>query len=406
MTLMQRKIHGPVLIALVLLVLGLAPVAIAQPGNPDNPGNPPAHAGPPQDVVDQLLDRGFVQIQPSIFEREVEGTLSFENVVYGIDGHEWLLAQQETFLEFLEARYQEYPAVELLDAIAAQERRIARTEALLAEMRAAEAGNTSGGSLSEGLTSVRLGAEEILSTADAVSCTTTLNRSADAWPGSSGPHATGAASFSDNCSLTGTVSSLATAQGKDSTGNIITYSDECPSKTGSNVSCSSSATVNAVTECYSHGQGDVTFGFFTYTASKDNFVCRMLTATLTGSTYIYVPWGTTRYGYWSVSASNGTPSYRYQWYFNNAAVGTNSTTYSRAFPHPGYGTTRYYTIRTLVTDSSSPALSVYALPNPLNLTVVYDPGTCDPCTQICPVVTTGSGWSAVNVVPQPCIQPQ
>jgi len=401
MTLMKMKntIHRPVLFALVLLVLGLAPVAIAQPADP---GNRPDHAGPPQDVVDQLLDRGFQQVQPSIFERDVDGGFSFETVVYGIEGHEWLLGQQQAFLETLQARYELFPAVELLDAIFAQERRIAETQTLLEEMRAAEADNTSGASVSEGLTSVRLGADEVISIADAATCTTTLQRSGSAGPGSIGPTASGSASFSDTCTETGTVSATATAQGTNSTGNTVTYTDDCPSQTGGNVSCNASASVDAISNCFSNGQGSVTFGFFTYTVSQSNSSCRILTANLTGTTYIYVPAYSTGFGSWSVSASGGTTPYNYQWFFNNAPVGTNSTSYARAFPHPGYGTTIYYTVKVTVTDSSSPSQSVTKT---LSVRVVYASVTsCDPCYEICPIATTESGWSSVNVVPCPIVE--
>jgi len=401
MTLMKNTIHRPVLSALVLLVLALAPVALAQPADP---GNRPDHAGPPQDVVDMLLDRGFQQIQPSIFEREVDGGFSYETVVYGIDGHEWLLGQQQSFLETLEARYELYPDVELLDAILAQERRIAETEALIAEWRAAEAGNTSAGSVSEGLTSVRLGAEEVISMAEATTCTTTLQRSGAAGPGASGPTASGGSSFSDNCGETGTVSATATAQGTDSTGNTVTYTDDCPSKTGSGVSCSSSASVNAVSNCFSNGQGSVTFGFFTYTVSRSNSICRLLTATLSGTTYIYVPAYSIGLGSWSVSASGGTTPYTYQWFFNNSPVGTNSTSYGRSFPHPGYGTTVYYNVKVTVTDNSSPQ---QAVTKSLTVQVVYAPviSNCDPCREICPIAVV-SGAASVgatdSVTEQPC----
>lgn len=355
MALINYTLRRPVLLALVLLVVGLAPVAVAQPADP---GNRPENAGPPQDVVDQLLDRGFRQLQPSIFEREVDEGFSYETVVYGTDGHLWLLGQQEAFLETLQARYELFPAVELLDAILAQERRIEETRARLDAMLEAEAGNTSGGSRSEGLTSVRLGAEEVISIADAATCTTTLTRTGNAGPGSIGPTASGSASFSDTCTETGTVSATAFAQGTNSIGNIVTYTETCPSTTGGNVSCNASASVDAVTDCLSNGQGDVTFGFFTYTVSRTNDVCRTLKATLSGTTSLSVPYGGTGTGSWSVSAIDGTVPYTYHWFFNNAAVGTNSPSYSRSFPHPGYAGTVYYTVKVTVIDSSSPTQSV------------------------------------------------
>jgi len=374
MTLMKDTIHRPVPLALVLLVLALAPVALAQPADP---GNRPDHAGPPQDVVDMLLDRGFDQIQPSIFEREVDGEpFSYETVVYGVDGHRWLLGQQEGFLETLQARYELFPALELLDAIDAQERRIAETRTLLEEMMAAEASNSSGASLSESLTSVRLGAEEVISMAAAATCTTTLQRSGAAGPGAGGPTASGGSSFSDNCGETGTVSSTATAQGTDSTGNTVTYTDDCPSKTGGGVSCSSSASVNAVSNCFSNGQGSVTFGFFTYTVTRSNNACRTPQVTVSGTTYLYVPQYSSRTGSWSASVTGGTAPYNYQWFLNNGPVGTNSSSYSRSFSHPGFGGTVYYTVKATVTDSSSPSLSDS---DSLSVQVVYESVICNPC---------------------------
>jgi hypothetical protein len=356
MTLRQNKLHRPALWALVLLVFGLAPVAIAQPADP---GNRPDNTGPPQDVVNQLLDRGFRQVQPSIFERELDSqSFGYETVVYGVDGHVWLLAQEEAFLETLQARYDQFPAPELLDGILAQERRIADTRARIDEMLEAEAGNTSGASESEGLTSVRLGADGVMSITDAVSCTTTITRAADAGPGPTGPWGSASASFTDDCGVEGTVSTTAMAQGTTTTGNIITVTDDCPPKTGSSVSCSAYASAEAVTVCFSSGTADVTLGFFTYQANVVNNVCRTLKTTLTGTTSLSVPYGGTGTGSWSVAATEGTLPYTYHWFFNNAAVGTNSPSYSRSFPHPGYAGTVYYTVKVTVTDSSSPTQTV------------------------------------------------
>ena len=397
-TTMKNTIHRPVFLAMVLLVLALAPVALAQPADP---GNRPDDAGPPQDVVDMLLDRGFEQIQPSVFERTVEDEFSYETVVYGIDGHEWLLGQQQGFLETLQARYELFPAPELLDAIDAQERRIAETEALIEEWRAAETTTTSGASRSEGLTAVRLGGEDVISVAEAASCTTTLNRSGSAGPGSGGPTASGGSGFSDNCGETGTVSALSSAQGTDSSGNVVTYSDECPSKTGDNVSCSTSASVNAISDCFSNGQGSVTFGFVTYTVSRSNNLCRILTADVTGTTYLSVPWGSYRWGSWSVSASGGTTPYNYQWFFNNSAVGTNSSSYSRKFVHPGYATTVTYTVKATVTDSSSPQQTAT---DSISVKVVYESdGTCDPCYEICPAITASGEDGTAAITEEPCL---
>jgi len=356
MALMNNTIHRPVVLALVLLVLGLAPVAVAQPADP---GNRPEHAGPPQDVVDQLLDRGFRQVQPSIFERELDsGAFGYETVVYGVDGHFWLLGQQEAFLETLQVRYDQYPAVELLDAILAQENRIEETRARLDEMIEAETGNVSGASVSEDLTSVRLGADGVISITNALTCTTTITRAADAGPGPTGPWASASASFKDDCGEVGTVSATAFAQGKNSIGNIVTYTDTCPSQTGGDVSCSAYASVDAGSECFSNGQADVTFGFFTYTAIASNGTCQPPTASLSGTTSLSVPWGSSRTGSWSVTASGGTAPYSYQWFFNNSPVGTNSTGYSRSFPHVGYATTIYYAVKVTVTDSSNPPQTV------------------------------------------------
>jgi|GEM_PF-1640619 len=401
MTLSKAGTHRRTLTALALsaflAVLVLTPIAVAQP--PEDPGNRPAHAGPPQDVVDQLLDRGFRQVQPSIFERQpVDTPTSYETVVYGVDGHLWLLGQQEAFLETLQARYDQYPAPEMLDAILAQETRIEENLALIDEMRAQ---GTTGGqtTLDNGLTAVRLGSGELISVGEAVtSCTTTLQRTGSAGATSTGPTATGSSSFNDTCTEVGTVSSTATAQGTDSIGNINTYTQTCPSATGGNVSCNATASVNAVTACFSNGQGSVTFGFFTYTASETNSICRPLTASLTGTTSIYVPRGSSRTGFWSVSASNGSTPYSYQWLYNNAAVGTNSTSYSRSYPHPGIGYVRFDTVKVTVADSSNPTQTVT---KQLTVRVEYENLCIDPC--FCPISAASVyGINPESIVQQPC----
>lgn len=383
-----------VVLTALLAAVVLTPIAVAQP--PADPGNRPAHAGPPQDVVDQLLDRGFQQVQPSIFERQLEDTpTSYETVVYGIDGHLWLLGQHEAFLETLQARHDQFPAPELMDAILAQEQRIDETRALIAEMQAQESapGRTT---LDNGLTAVRLGNGELISVGEAVtSCTTTLQRTGSAGPTSTGPTASGSSSFNDTCTEVGTVSSTATAQGTDSTGNINTYTQTCPSVTGGNVSCTATASVNAVTSCFSNGQGSVTFGFFTYTASETNNICRPLTAVLTGTTSIYVPWGSTRIGSWSVSASNGTTPYSYQWLYNNAAVGTNSTSYSRSYPHPGVGYVRYDTVKVTVNDSTGQTVT-----KQLSVRVEYENLCSDPC--LCQVTAASVYGVNPESIQQPC----
>jgi len=397
MTRIKHNVHRPALLAVVLLVFGLVPLALAQPADP---GHRPEHAGPPQDVVDHLLDRGFRQIQPSIFEREVEAGFSYETVVYGIDGHVWLLGQQEAFLETLQARYDAFPAVELFDAILVQERWIEETRTRLEEMREAEAGNTSGASRSERLSSIRLGADEVISIADATTCTTTLSRSGNAGPSSTGPTASGSASFNDNCTETGSVRAYATAQGVDSSGNTVTYTDDCPSKNGKNVSCSSSASVNAVSNCYSNGQGLVTFGSITYTVIRSNTICRPPTpptVVLTGDTYIEVyPYLPVPTGSWSASVSGGTPPYNYQWFFNNAPVGTNSSSYSRSFLHLGYATTVNYSVKVTVTDSSSPSQMDT---DTLSVQVVYKPDCIEP------LLAASTYGEPAQLPIDPCLEP-
>lgn len=395
---MPKRLRCQIVLTLAALVLSIAPLAVAQP--PADPGHRPEHAGPPQDVVDKLLERGFQRVQPSIFERAVEGQpSSYETVVYGIDGHQWLLGQQQAFLQFLQQRYDQFPAPELLDAIDAQGRRIEETQNLIAELKAEEPNGTSGASLS-GLTAIRLGGGDVSSLADAASssCTTSLSRSASAGSGSIGPLATAGSSFSDNCGEQGSVSALSTAQGTDAIGNVNTYFQNCPSFTGGNVSCDTSATVDAVTDCFSSSIGQVTFGSITYTVSQSSAACRVLSATLSGTTSIFVPFGTTRFGSWSVSASGGTPGYNYQWLYNNGAVGGNSTSYSRSYTHPGFGSVRFDVVKVTVSDSSSPTQTVT---RQITVRVEFESSSCtDPC--ICPVVVAPSTYGETNAQIQPC----
>jgi len=368
----------------VLLVVSVAFGLTAYAAQtPANPGNRPDHAGPPQDVVDQLLDRGFQQIQPSIFERKPADTpTSYETVVYGIDGHLWLLGQQEAFLETLEARYERFPAPELLDAILAQERWIEGTLALLDEMLTQEA---SGQSLDDGLKAVRLGSGEVISVGEAVtSCSTTLARAASAGPSATGPTASGSASFSDTCSEMGTVSSFSTAQGTDSSGNINTFTQDCPDDEGEDVSCDTSATVVAESDCFAGGLARVLFGSFTHTVSETSSTCRSLSASLTGTTSLFVPAGSTRTASWTVTPSNGETPYNYQWLYNNAAVGTDSPSYSRSYTHPGIGFTRTDTVKVTVSDSSMPTQSDTET---LTIQVTYANTCTDPC--FCPFSTVG-----------------
>lgn len=373
-------------IALVLAALGMVsvfgppPRAAAQP--PEDPGHRPTHAGPPQDVVDQLLDRGFQQIQPSIFERAVENEpSSYETVVYGIDGHLWLLGQQEAFLQSLEARYERFPAPELLDAILSQQTRIAETLTLLDELLEEDAGQTSGASSSESLTPVRLGSEELISMDAAVtSCSTSLQRAASADPSSTGPTASGSAGFSDTCTEIGTVSSLSLAQGTDSSGNLNTFTQDCPSVTGGDVSCDTAATVDAVSDCFASGQSTVTFGAFTHTVSETTQTCRMLSAGLTGTTNIFVPLGSTVSGSWSVSVSDGESPFSYQWLYNNAAVGADSPTYSRSYTHPGTGFSRTDSVKVTVSDSSNPSQTVTET---MTVQVVFEGFEINPCLDPC-----------------------
>lgn len=376
-------------LALAVLLIGLAAPSLAQPAS--NP-NVPETAGPPQDVVDMLLEQGFERLQPSIFERptDVDGS-SFENVVFGIEGHEWLLSQQQAFLQTLQARYELYPDGELLDAVLAQEARIADTQALLEEMRSLESGSgASAQSGTNGLTAVRVtspGASsgQPISLVDALqNCTTSFNRRADAVPQTSGPLATAASSFSDNCAQTGTVSATASAQGTDSSGNVNTFTQDCPSKTGSSVSCNVSASVNAVTECFYNGQSTVTIGFTTYTVSEFNDVCTKVLASIdSGPFTVYVPYGSKAWATWNGSATGGQTPYGYQWLYNNASVDTD-TSYTRAYLHPGYGTTVYDSLKFKVTDASGQTSTASR-----TIKVVYESSssTCDPNKELCPIET-------------------
>lgn len=399
---LHNAFYRRLFLAVVLVGLGLVPIAIAQP--PAEPG-PPAHAGPPQDVVDFLLSRGFQQIQPSIFERPVEGSATgWETVVYGIDGHEWLLAQQQGFLQFLEDRYELYPAPELLEAIYAQQARIAETQAMLEEMRALESvGGASTLKTSDGLTAIRASDGGVVALVDALKdCTTTMTRQADAGPGTSGPWASGASSFVDNCSNLGNVSATATAQGKDGVGNINTYTQDCPTQSGSNVSCSVYAEVEAVTECNSNGQGQVSVtvgGFLTYSVNENNSVCRPLIVTLTGPISVFVPRYSSVFARWDAMGSQGAPNYSYQWFYNNATVKSGTTSgassYTRTYVHPGYGFSRYDTVKVTYTDSAGQVVT-----KSRKVLVTYESTCSDPC--LCQ--TSPSTDSTMSFqIPEPCL---
>lgn len=336
------------------------------PANP--PGNPPQHAGPPQDVVDDLLERGFRRIEPAVFQRPVEGNRSFETMAFGAEGLEFILRQYEAQLQILYEREQADPRPERLDAILALEGLVERTQATLLDLRHEEATAASRlWSNPDGLRSA------VLATA---TCDTTLHRMVRASRGSLGPEAACEASYDDTCSDLGNAYCFAHAEGSvPPLFNEQTQTCDLPGVDSAD--CASSAAVEATEGCYSNAIAEVQFNtlmnggsrqLVTLSLGETNNVCRSLAVSLTGTTSVLVPESSCRFASWTATASGGDGSYTYDWRYNGVLVKSGpSNLFSHTYFHPGYPGSFTDTVQVTVRDGTGETATAFR-----SVSVTYD----------------------------------
>lgn len=372
----MKEHRFPRILALAAVAaLTLSPAVFAQPpGGPGN-GNPPEQAGPPQEVVDMLLERGFHQVEPNVFQRPNEDA-SVDTVAYDADGHEYLVRILEARVQSLEDQQAINYLTERAEAIASYQAWIDDFQAYIDEVRAASG---------PGPSPLKANPLTLSSLSDAATaCDSTLHRLADTKALTDGPNAHGEASFTDSCSAYGEVSVNTTVSGWESSNELGMF-DNCFQPGNGSATCSATSHVIASTNCSATADAvakitadDGGFGFpslVSWLVSESNTTtCRILGATLTGTSSLSVPCGACRTGSWSVSATGGSGSYSYAWTYDGVAVGGNSTSYARSYCNNLCNGAGFIdTVAVKVTDSAGAQVT-----RSKGVSISYG-GTIDPC---------------------------
>lgn len=362
----------------------IAAVSFAQGPPPGTPGQ-----GPPPEVVEKLLERGWKKVIPEVFQRPVEDNASYETLTFGADGLFWLLGVMETQLQLLESRRTDVFNPDLENVIAGHVDLMNQIAALMLKERK-KGPNTKALAATWGLDGLLAALGDATAKA-AVACDTSLHRDADAFPSATGPQATANASFNETCTAF-SADPFCNTYSEGWTGSTFSFSGQTNDPPGSfnSVSCSASAAVSATSACFSFGETQVSlqdsaFGLVSHYILKTNFTCRPPAVTINGPSSVWVPAYTCTTATWTSSVSGGTPPYvSYQWKYNGIVVGS-GTSYSRTYCNNFPSTyDRIYsdTVSLTVTDS---AAGVGSASRGVNVT--YEGSWCEPCS-VCAAALT------------------
>ncbi len=308
------------------LLLAVQGLAFADP-----PSSNPGRGGPPPEVVAMLLERGWQQVTPEIFQRPVEENVSYETIAFGADGLSWLLRVMEAKLQSLEALRKDEYSPDLEEAIAAHQALMQRTRDTMEEAFKAP------------------GEKRVDTRADwsKAACDTSVHRLASASPGTVGPAATGEASFTETCGDYGATTVITYAEGFDGS-TFNTRSRTCsptynPDAAGYG-SGSCAATIDdlvATSLCTSSTTANVQIDYGSdpvvwHLQELNPSYCILLSAVaVTGTSSLYVPPYSCKSASWSATATGGTLPLEYSWLYDGVQVGTNSASYARTYCNNG-----------------------------------------------------------------------
>jgi hypothetical protein len=299
----------------------------------------PSHAQTPTEALqsdasfDGLFKTGWVIVNQGVLQkRHADGRV--ETWGFGPEGRQWHVQQLERELGQLLVDYEVAPSAELAAAIDVH-------RDLLGHSR---------DELTRELNTPELGAPRTLGKAGCnVSYSWHANANQDA-------AATATAAWSHSCGDQASTYAYAYAKKVDN-GVTTQKSQTDPSGPGSSISSSASASVSGSADtCYSYARAyvDPPDGAF-YEVTQENFICappNPLSVNISGTNYVTLFDFNCQTVTWTASATGGSGSRTYQWKWDGANVGTNSSSYTRSVCPGDFGSN---TLRVDVTDSSGSA---------------------------------------------------
>ena len=303
--------------------------------------------------MDQLIAEGWQATSEDILQR-LHDDGSVETIAFGRTGLLLEMSELQAQLDRVQTRLEETGDADLYVAIHHLEEQLAFLESKLGHVPQFRSQSV------DGIESQAIEGFDSLTTNEPTTtgCTTTVTRIANAGPTSTGPTANATARFQDSCSQWGEAYAYSYAEGFLGTVFTSTTQYDGPKSGFGYVNAYVSATVNADNTCYSYALArvrayDDVGNLVTWTQNKANSLCRTLDVYLVNPvTSVYVPYGKCVYPSWSAAAN--LPISTWAWTWAGAAVGSNSSSYSRKIcsTYPTYTTTSYYTLKVNGTAST------------------------------------------------------
>ena len=303
--------------------------------------------------MDQLLAEGWQATSEDILQR-LHDDGSVETIAFGRTGLLLEMSELQAQLDRVRTRLEETGDADLYVAIHHLEEQLAFLESKLGYVPTYRTQPV------DGIEAQAIEGFDSLTTNEptTIGCTTTVTRTASAYPTSTGPTANATARFQDSCGQWGEVYAYSYAEGYLGTvyTNMTQY--DGPKSGYGYVNAYVSASVNADSNCYSYALArvrayDDVGNLITWTVNQANYICRPFDAYLVNpKTSIYIPYGSCVTTSWSAAANQ--PVSTWAWTWAGVAVGSNSSSYSRKIcsTYPTYTTTSYYTLKMTATASS------------------------------------------------------